>query len=127
MSSSKSNIGKILWHDLTVENATEVRNFYKQVVGWDSENISMKDYDDYTVTSPTDGETVGGVCHAKGSNSAIPPQWLMYVQVKSVHDSVKSCTELGGKVLDGPRIMSGQQFCVIQDPAGAVMALMSEE
>ena len=35
------------------------------------------------------------------------------------------CVELGGQVIDGPREMGGQTFCVIRDPAGAVAALIN--
>jgi predicted enzyme related to lactoylglutathione lyase len=68
---------------------------------------------------------VGGICHARGSNSNLPPQWLIYVQVEDVARSAERCVELGGTVLDGPRSLGESRFCVIQDPAGAVMGLMS--
>ena len=31
-----SNIGRIEWMDLTVDDASSVRNFYTSVVGWSS-------------------------------------------------------------------------------------------
>lgn len=127
MSENQSNIGKILWQDLTVENASQIKDFYTEVVGWKSEAVSMGNYDDYSVLTPADDKTIGGICHATGVNKNIPAQWLLYVQVASVEKSIETCVSLGGKVLDGPRLMSGHQFCVIQDPAGAVMALMSPE
>jgi len=30
----------------------------------------------------------------------------------------------GGKLIDGPRMMGKSRFCVIQDPAGAMIALI---
>jgi uncharacterized protein len=45
------------------------------------------------------------------------------VIVEDVDASARKCTELGGKVIVGPRAMGGGRFCVIQDPAGAVCAL----
>ena len=74
--------------------------------------------------SDQDGNVVAGICHARGSNAGLPPQWLVYIQVASVAASARMCQDLGGKVLDGPRRMGAQDFCVIQDPAGAVAALM---
>jgi len=116
-------VGEILWRDLTVKNATQVRDFYQQVVGWTSTGQSMGEYDDFNMISPTSGQTVAGVCHARGVNADVPPQWLMYVIVEDVDASARKCTELGGKVIAGPRMMGGGRFCVIQDPAGAVCAL----
>lgn len=125
MSESKSaQIGVIGWRDLTVENAEEVRHFYTQVVGWETAPHDMGDYNDYDVRIPATGETAAGICHARGSNANVPPQWLLYVMVESVAASAAKCLELGGAVVDGPRTMGGIPFCVIQDPAGAVIALM---
>lgn len=119
-------VGSILWRDLTVPNATEIQNFYCSVVGWESTPHAIGEYHDFNIQLPGDGETVAGICHARGSNANIPAQWLIYILVADVEASVQKCVELGGKVLDGPRMMGSQNFCVIQDPAGAVAALMSE-
>ena len=121
-----TNIGRIEWFDLTVEDASHLRNFYKSVVGWTSSDVPMGSYDDFNMNVPGTQDTVAGVCHARGMNRNLPTQWLIYVRVASVEESAEKCTKLGGKVLDGPRRMGGSNFCVIQDPAGAVMALMSD-
>lgn len=125
-SEPKANIGAIEWHDLTVDNASEVRDFYEHVVGWQSSAVSMGDYDDYCVNLPDSGDTVAGVCHARGGNSKLPAQWLIYVRVASATASAEQCLKLGGEVLDGPRKMGDSDFCVIKDPAGAVLALVSD-
>ena len=121
-----SRTGAIEWHDLTVENAAAIRDFYCSVVGWEAGAVSMGDYDDFNIKLPDNGETVAGICHARGSNANLPPQWLIYVRVNSVIDSAERCQQLGGSVLDGPRPMGGSQFCVIRDPEGAVLALLSD-
>jgi predicted enzyme related to lactoylglutathione lyase len=118
-------IGKIEWLDLTVDDAEKVRNFYSSVVGWSSSNVDMGHYDDYCMNLPGTQHTIAGVCHARGPNKNLPPQWLVYVRVEDVNKSAELCTAKGGKVLDGPRRMAGSNFVVIQDPAGAVMALLS--
>lgn len=115
--------GRIVWQDLTVKDAEKVKDFYKAVVGWESSPVLMGDYDDYNMM--VDNEPVAGVCHAKGSNSNLPPQWLLYVNVKDVEKSVEQCIENGGKVIDGPRQFGKQTFYVIQDPAGAYMGIIS--
>lgn len=124
MASTTHRIGSIVWHDLTVRNAEDVRTFYSEVVGWSSSGVRMGDYEDYCMTPPGQSEPAAGVCHAQGVNASLPPQWLMYIQVDSVAAAVERAAALGGKILDGPRIMGGHNFCVIQDPAGAVAALI---
>ena len=117
-------VGQVCWRDLTVENAAEVRDFYQAVTGWSSTGQSMGDYEDYNMNRPGDGETVAGICHARGSNANIPPQWLIYIVVEDVDQSAVKCRELGGEVIDGPRDMGQSRFCIIKDPAGAVAALI---
>ena len=116
-------IGSIVWQDLTVSNAPEVRDFYCQAVGWTYTDHDMEEYNDFNINLPGTAETVAGICHARGTNANIPPQWLIYISVADVAESARRCEELGGKVIDGPRTMGGATFCVIQDPAGAIAAL----
>lgn len=123
MSEKQPAPGAFVWRDLTVPNATEVRDFYSKVVGWKAEALSMGEYDDYVMTS-SDGEVTGGICHARGSNSKQPPFWMLYITVESVEASAQLCLELGGKVIDGPRLAGKKPFCVIQDPGGAYVGLI---
>jgi hypothetical protein len=121
MSGVAPRTGSITWTDLTVANADEIRDFYKQVVGWESTALDMGGYSDFCM-GPADAP-VAGVCHARGPNVNLPPQWLIYITVDDLDRSVSECTRLGGRVLDGPRGLSGGRFCAIQDPAGAVCGL----
>lgn len=119
-------IGSIGWFDLTVENADEVRDFYQAVVGWESVPLSMGDYSDYCMNQ-ADGETVAGICHARGGNAGLPPQWLMYITVADLDQSIAEVTGRGGKVLMGPKAYGDTaRYAVIQDPAGAAVALFQQ-
>jgi len=117
------NIGKIGWIDMTVDDATGLRDFYKEVVGWKVEDTNMGDYSDYTMMSPADGAAIAGVCHARGSNSELPGGWLIYITVADVAASAAACVANGGKLLVEPRGLAGGSFCVIEDPSGATSAL----
>ena len=116
-------IGRIGWIDMTVDDASAVRDFYKAVVGWTSTDVSMGDYDDYSMITPETDECVAGICHARGSNAALPSGWLIYITVADVDESARACREHGGKLLVEPRGLAGGRFCVIEDPGGSVAAL----
>ena len=120
---SEKAVGKIVWQDLTVPNAAEIRDFYTAVVGWQASDHDMGEYVDFDIIAPSTGETVAGICHARDTNANVPAAWLIYITVADVEASARRCVELGGEVLDGPREMGGAQFCVIRDPAGAMCAL----
>ena len=115
-------LGTIGWTDLTVPDASALRTFYEAVAGWTAAPLDMGGYEDFVMQAP-DGTPVAGVCHARGSNAALPPQWLVYITVPDVAAAAERCTELGGTVLVAPRRAGPGTFCVIRDPAGAVSAL----
>ena len=77
MSDETPKVGSISWMDLTVTNAEEVKDFYKEVVGWSTSSVNMGDYEDYCMNLPETENTVAGVCHAKGVNAALPSQSLL--------------------------------------------------
>ena len=116
--------GSIVWTDLTVPDAPALRDFYAAVIGWQPHGVSMGDYEDFSMKPPGSDAPAAGICHARGANTGLPAQWLMYVSVESLDHSIAECTRLGGRVVDGPRPIGGKRFCVIQDPAGAVAALI---
>jgi uncharacterized protein len=116
-------IGAINWMDLTVENAEGVRDFYRKVVGWKSMDVDMNEYNDYCMMSPEDDQVRTGICHAQGVNAGIPPQWIMYVNVANLDESLDAAIKNGGQLVNGPRQMGEARYCIIQDPAGAVVGL----
>ena len=122
----QGNVGKIGWHDITVEDAPGLRDFYTAVVGWKPDEVSMGDYSDYTMLTPHSGEAAGGVCHARGSNADLPPQWLMYIIVEDLDASVEACLDNGGTLVREPAGLAGGRFALIADPVGAVTALYQE-
>lgn len=120
------SIGSIGWIDLTVNNASEVKDFYAEVIGWKPEGLSMGDYEDFNMT--IDGEPKTGICHKKGPNANIPSQWMIYINVADMSASTQAVEKLGGKLLSEIKSMGGYgKFCIIEDPAGAVCTLFEPE
>ncbi|MCK6457767.1 MAG: hypothetical protein L6Q92_14710 [Phycisphaerae bacterium] len=75
MPESKSPaVGSMGWHRLTVPNADDPRRFRCEVIGWTSSPVKMVDDADFRMNLPSSGETVAGVCHARGVNAKISPQ-----------------------------------------------------
>ena len=118
--------GTIVWIDQTSKNAEEVKEFYSKVVGWKTSPVSLGDYDDYNMMPPESDDPIVGICHARGVNADLPVGWLMYIQVVDLNESIAECKKLGGKILVGPKGMGGKsRYCVLEDPAGAVVALFA--
>ena len=118
-----TEIGRVGWIDITVDDATGLRDFYSAVTGWKPKDVSMGEYSDFIMTVPGNDEPAAGICHARGGNAELPSQWLIYIIVADADESAAICVARGGKVLVGPKPLSGGRFCVIEDPGGAVAAL----
>jgi hypothetical protein len=115
----------VAWVDLSVKDATRLRDFYAAVTGWTAAEVPMSGYSDYLMKPPGSRQGAAGICHARGEKADLPAQWLVYVTVASLAASLRRCRALGGEVLTRPRSMGGfGRFAVIRDPAGAVAALI---
>ena len=115
--------GVIGWMDLTVDDADRIRDFYRDVVGWKTMDVSMGDYNDYCMLS-ADDQVRAGICHHRGQNTGIPAAWIMYINVTDLDDKMDKVKQLGGEIILGPRKMGEKaRYCFIKDPAGAYCAL----
>ena len=123
---TKPEVGSLGWFDLTVPNAEEVKDFYSKVIGWKYEPVPMQnnEYHDYNMKAPESGMTVTGICHTRGVNADLPAQWMLYINVNDLNQSISECKNSGGKIIAGPKDMGKfGKYCIIKDPAGAVCAL----
>lgn len=121
-----NDIGKIGWIDLTVADGTALRDFYQAVVGWRVEGVEMGGYQDFCM-SPEEGGPVAGVCHARGGNVGLPAQWLIYITVANLEQSLAAVEARGGAIVRSTKTLGGHgRFAVVRDPAGAVCALFEK-
>ncbi len=122
-------VGCISWLDLTVSDASAIRDFYAQVVDWSVQDVEMEDagerYADYNMFGD-DGNPAAGVCHARGVNLGLPPIWIIYLPVGDLAESLRRVREGGGKVLKATRGTDGEYaYAAVQDPVGACLALVA--
>ncbi|MEM9383432.1 MAG: VOC family protein [Pseudomonadota bacterium] len=121
-------MGRIAWLDLTVPDASGIRDFYRRVVGWAPQDVGMEDagerYVDYNMCMG-EGTPAAGICHARGPNAVIPPVWLIYLPVADLEDSVRRAREQGGEIIKTTSQTHGEHaYAVVRDPVGACFALV---
>ena len=115
--------GTLVHFEIPATDPAKISSFYNQLFGWkfnkweggsmDYWLISHKD-----ATSPDD--TMGGLFKRNNPQE----QFLNYVLVKSVDDSVTKATGLGAKVLMAKQeIPNMGWFAVLADPDGNTFAL----
>jgi uncharacterized protein len=115
--------GTVSWVDLTVPNADAVKDFYSAVAGWDVMAVEMDGYRDYCMMPPGSKQPAGGICHARGPNLDLPPQWLIYITVSNLTASLKACVQKGGMIVRPVTSIGESKMAVVADPSGAVAAL----
>ena len=127
MSDIKPKIGQFYWTDITVENPSELKEFYKNLLGWQEIEVPMKDgeesYVDYGMAAaPT--TPAGGICHNRGKNAGLPAQWISYFYIDDVEKALQNCIDLGGELLKESRKSDGTlNFVIVKDPQGAVFGM----
>lgn len=116
--------GDWIWIQLLSRDAGRASAFYRSVAGYEVvENTGKNRLSDYVLTS--DGFARATVRSIPAKSSTMRPNWLPFVRVKSIADSVAKVRQLGGKVLIEPKaeLMEGKA-AVIADPTGAALGVM---
>jgi len=116
--------GTFCWNELASTDAEAAKKFYTELLGWtlkESNAVGMV-YNEVVVG----GQHIGGMYQMGPEYGDAPSHWIAYVAVEDVEASAKRVEELGGKVCVPPTdIPNTGRFCVITDPAGATLSLIT--
>ncbi|MDP2307883.1 MAG: VOC family protein [Pseudomonadota bacterium] len=127
MQSISAANGRFVWFELMTTDLPAAIEFYRKVVGWETEDFQMGgDAPPYTMWKVPGGASVGGVfpLPEQAKQMGAPPYWLGNLCVESVDDAVAKVTKLGGQVhqpaFDVPTV---GRIAIVADPTGATFAL----
>ena len=126
--------GSFCWNELATTDLGAAQGFYRSLLGWEIQEGTAPGggmrYSEIVVG----GQHVGGMystaemCGGEGAQQQTPhpPHWQSYIAVDDVDASASKAQELGGKVCVEPMDIPGVgRFCVITDPAGATISLIT--
>lgn len=126
MSKLTSKPGDFCWNELATSDTAKSKDFYSSLFGWKTTDHKMGDM---TYTMFNNGDTdIGGMYQIPAEKSGqIPPNWMGYVLVASVEETLKKAESLQATVVQ-PITSIGEfgQMAIIKDPAGAVVALWQQ-
>jgi predicted enzyme related to lactoylglutathione lyase len=116
--------GSFCWNELATTDLESAMTFYKELLGWqinESKGTGMI-YNEIVVG----GRHVGGMYKMGPEFGGAPSHWMAYVAVEDVDERARQVWELGGKVCVPPTdIPNVGRFCVVNDPTGATIALIT--
>jgi predicted enzyme related to lactoylglutathione lyase len=116
--------GDWIWVQLLSRDASKAAAFYRAVAGYEvRENSTGPGAGDYVLTS--EGYARATVRTIPRGHEKVQPNWLPFVRVKNLGESLVLAKQLGGDVRLAPKpeLFNGQ-VAVIADPTGAVIGLM---
>lgn len=123
MSNPMKQHGAFSWNELMTNDISGAKSFYGQMFNWQLEDINASM--PYTMVK-IDEKEVAGMMSMPPEAGGMPPMWGGYVTVDDVEASAKQAVNLGGKILLEPRdIPEVGRFCVICDPQGATLSLIT--
>ncbi|MGI9013807.1 MAG: VOC family protein [Phycisphaerales bacterium] len=124
-SPNMATTGSICWHELMTTDQKAAIDFYKKLLGWETQDMDMGPAGIYKLLMH-DGVMFGGCMEMTGPGweEAPPPHWMTYLAVDDVDASVEKLKDLGGSVFHGPLdIPNVGRFAVVNDPQGGHFTL----
>lgn len=116
--------GAFSWCELMTTDVNAAKSFYTKLFGWETEEMSMPGMN-YTVVK-AGGNGIGGIMAIPEQAKGMPPSWGAYITVDDVDATAKAAGEMGAKLLVPPTdIPDVGRFCVIQDPQGAAINIIT--
>jgi len=112
--------GRFVWHELMTPNRAGAQDFYSNSLGWRIEPWAHDP--SYSMFAGPSGPLGGSV---EQPPNAVP-QWVPYISVPDVEETLRQATELGASVTIEPtKIDNGGRYAVLTDPQGATFGIYS--
>jgi len=120
----KPDPGDWVWIQLLSRDADKASKFYQEIGGYDVvANTESNRLSDFVLVS--EGYARATVRTIPKDRPQVQPDWLPYVRVRSMPESIARAKELGGHVLFEPRPeYLDSKVAVIADPTGAAIGLL---
>ena len=119
--------GALAWVELYTRDTQAAASFYGGLFGWTSKTVPSPDGSNYTLYQ-LDGVEAAGMLDIREEWGPMPPHWAVYFEVADLDDTRARAGELGGGELMPPMQVEGVgRFAFMQDPHGAVVALIQPE
>jgi predicted enzyme related to lactoylglutathione lyase len=117
-------IGSLCWSELNTSDSLGAEKFYTSVFGWGVKTSPMGagTYTEWL----SGGKSAAGMMQILPEWGPVPPHWLAYFRVANCEETMAKAVAMGAKSLVRPMdIPKVGRFALIQDPQGAVFAVIA--
>jgi predicted enzyme related to lactoylglutathione lyase len=112
------------WGELSTSNTSAALGFYSSLFGWTTKPMDIGDNPYIELFS--NGVPIGGMMQLSEQIGDVPSHWLIYFAVANCDATVEKAVALGSSIKLPPQdIPTVGRFSVIQDPQGAVFAVIA--
>jgi len=121
--------GTFCWFELGTTDQNGAKSFYKELFGWDANDMPMGPAGAYSMFV-LDGRNTGAAYTLMPEMLAhgIPSHWALYIAVENADDAAVKVAKAGGTLLKGPfDVFDVGRMAVVQDPTGAVFQVWQEK
>lgn len=126
MNKNSNKHGVFSFNELITSNLNSAKDFYGELLGWTFSETKTIYGNTYLVVHK-ENKLIGGMMLKDGNvPDDVPLCWDPYITVDDVEKSVKQVEKLGGEVVLPPTdIPNFGRFCVIKDPQGVSVNLIT--
>src|SRR5262249_9621043 len=118
--------GRFFWHELHTPEPQKALAFYEKVFGFTHRAVEMGGAGGTYYILSQGGVDRGGVTHHLPPGA--PPHWLPYVFVADPDAALARARHLGAAIPMPPEDIPGVgRFGILQDPTGALIAIMKPQ
>ena len=118
--------GRFVWHQLMTRDVSGAKKFYSKLASWKTMPWPLDPA--YTVCHADAGPVAGITEMPAGLPAEVPPHWMQYIGTRDVDATADAAVRAGGSIVKAPSDMQGAgRYAVLQDPQGAVFAIIDPE
>ena len=111
------------WHELVTTDVNAARTFYRELFGWEEQDVMDMGPGGMYHIFGLDGKNLGGM-YNKPPDMLAPPHWLPYAHIDDADAFAETVTRHRGKILNGPvDVPGGGRVVQVADRQGAAFAV----
>lgn len=117
--------GAPVWHQLTTRDYGAALDFYRDVLGWQTESVSDTDEFRYATARFGDKQLLGVMDGASILSQDIPSNWVTFFGAEDVDKTLRAIVDNRGAVVRDAEDTPYGRLAAASDPTGALFNLSS--